>query len=209
VLKHKLFFVIAAWAVVIGFGLHTLLVYKGKAGSPGQTPEIWPVNGSISLFSAKPTLLVFAHPRCPCTKATLGEIELLAAQAKGCFVPTILFYEPDEVKLSESEAWTNSVLIKEAQSIPGVKLIFDPKGELARQFGAETSGHTVLYRPDGKLLFSGGITGSRGHLGENAGFDSLLRILTEPSAQPDRVTGSVFGCGLFDQCTTTPLAKRH
>ena len=41
-----------------------------------------------------------------------------------------------------------------------------------QRFGAETSGQTLLYDRDGRLLFSGGTTGSRGHDGDNAGFAS-------------------------------------
>lgn len=187
------------------------MIYKAKAGSAGQTPSVWPANKMVSLSPTKPTLVMFAHPRCPCTKASLGELESLLAKAQDHFAATVLFYEPQDGSINsrDVQAWTNSALIKEARCVPGLKIVFDSEGRLARQFGAETSGHTILYGPDGKLLFTGGITGSRGHLGENAGFEALLAILNRTSTQSSRITEPVFGCGLFDQCTTTPLARRN
>lgn len=211
VLKYKLSALVAAWILAIGLGLHTLMIYKAKAGNAGQTPQSWTGNRLVSLSSAKPTLIMFAHPRCPCTKASLGELESLLTQAKDRFNANVLFYEPDAGETSASttafDAWTNSSLIKEARAFPGLNVAFDAKGKLAHQFGAETSGHIVLYGSDGKLLFTGGITGSRGHLGENAGFDALLGILKQSAAQS--IKEPVFGCGLFNQCTTTSSAKRN
>jgi len=65
----------------------------------------------------------------------------------------------------------------------------------AKRFGAETSGQTLLYDERGTLAFSGGITGSRGHAGDNAGRASLLALINRSDA--DRRGSSVFGCPLF------------
>jgi hypothetical protein len=45
------------------------------------------------------------------------------------------------------------------------------------------------------LIFSGGITGSRGHAGDNDGEQALLEALTHGGGA--RATASVFGCPLF------------
>jgi hypothetical protein len=58
-------------------------------------------------------------------------------------------------------------LRRSAAAIPGVKVLFDPDRMEARRFGAETSGHNLSFGADGGLLFSGGITASRGHAGES------------------------------------------
>jgi hypothetical protein len=58
-----------------------------------------------------------------------------------------------------------------------------------------TSGQTVLYDNEGALLFSGGITGARGHAGDNAGRTSLVELLNRGAAGRSRT--SVFGCPLF------------
>ena len=71
----------------------------------------------------------------------------------------------------------------------------DDDGAEARRFGVETSGQTLLYDARGALIFSGGITGSRGHAGENAGAAALAALLTRGAAA--QRGADVFGCPLF------------
>ena len=50
--------------------------------------------------------------------------------------------------------------------------------------------------PSGELLFSGGITGSRGHAGQNSGEDAVIALVNGHSLP---LTHShVFGCDLFN-----------
>jgi hypothetical protein len=70
--------------------------------------------------------------------------------------------------------WDDKSLRRSAEAIPGVKVVFDPDCVEARRFGAETSGHTFLFGADGRLLFNGGITASRGRSGNNAGERAML-----------------------------------
>ena len=74
-------------------------------------------------------------------------------------------------------------------------MLSDDNGVEAQHFGVYTSGETLLYDSRGSLIFSGGITGSRGHAGDNAGEQALISLLTRGEAR-ERVT-SVFGCPLF------------
>ena len=64
-------------------------------------------------------------------------------------------------------------------------MLRDDDGAEARRFGAETSGQTLLYDARGALAFSGGITGARGHAGDNAGRASLRRA-DSIASQADR-----------------------
>jgi hypothetical protein len=148
---------------------------------------------------------MFAHPRCPCTKASLGELEQLVTRAQNQFEATVVFYAPQ----GGSKAWSSSALVREARSIPGVRVGFDQDGLLARRFGIETSGHTLVYGADGKLLFSGGITASRGHLGDNMGCAAVVKIVSNHSSLLARTTTPVFGCELFDRCTRNEIAERQ
>jgi len=201
VLRHKLI-LIALWILAIGFGLHVILSYKGKPGNPGQPPLTLPRNELLAHSPRQPLLLMFAHPRCPCTKASLSELQKLVARAKNHLEIAVLFYEPT----GGSTNWSNTALIDQARLIPGVRIGFDQNGNLARRFGIETSGHTLVYGADSKLMFSGGITGSRGHVGDSPGSAAILRIAANPSTSQTRKTTSVFGCELFNQCTRNQLA---
>ena len=66
----------------------------------------------------------------------------------------MLFLKP---KQSGSE-WEDTELRRSVAAIPSVMVLSDVDGAEARRFGAETSGHTLLFDRDGRLLFSGGIT---------------------------------------------------
>ena len=80
-------------------------------------------------------------------------------------------------------------------SVSEVAGIAVDEGAEARRFGVETSGQTFLYDTHGALTFSGGITGSRGHAGENSSELSLVALLS--NRQPQKRDTSVFGCPLF------------
>jgi hypothetical protein len=82
-----------------------------------------------------------------------------------------------------------------AKALPHARVHWDDGGKEAMRFGAATSGYVVLFNTGGSLLFRGGVTASRGHEGDNAGFDSLLVSLR--SGVPARASSRVFGCGLI------------
>jgi hypothetical protein len=73
-------------------------------------------------------------------------------------------------------------------------VLSDVDGVAASRLGAETSGHTFLFAADGRLLFSGGITESRGHAGDNAGESAIVSLLNNNHAQRNQTF--VFGCAL-------------
>jgi hypothetical protein len=90
--------------------------------------------------------------------------------------------------------WDDTDLRRSAAAIPGVTVLTDENGTEAARFGAETSGHTLVFDPSGTLIFSGGITASRGHAGENAGESAVLAALEQEPTGRDRTP--VFGCSL-------------
>jgi hypothetical protein len=76
-------------------------------------------------------------------------------------------------------------------------MVRDRGGVEAKRFGARTSGEVLLYSAVGRLLFFGGITGSRGHEGDNYGLTSLASFLTATPSESAVTAGSpVFGCAL-------------
>jgi hypothetical protein len=91
--------------------------------------------------------------------------------------------------------WEQTDLWRAAAALPGVTVLRDDEGIEARRFGVETSGQTLLYDRRGTLVFSGGITGSRGHAGDNAGEAALIDRLVRSTA--DHGSSNVFGCPLL------------
>lgn len=68
-------------------------------------------------------------------------------------------------------------------------------GSEAARFHAQTSGYIPLYDRDGRLMFQGGITMSRGHSGDNPGRSALEGLSSEHIS--NRGKTPVFGCSLF------------
>jgi hypothetical protein len=133
----------------------------------------------------------------------MEELNRILAQCSGKVAPHVLFFRP----AGFSDSWARTGLWPSAAAIPGVTVQEDRDGAQARLFGAETSGYLVLYDTQGRLLFKGGITGSRAHAGDNAGENAVVSLLT---GQPVSLTQTpVYGCSLLGECpiSTTSLAK--
>jgi hypothetical protein len=125
-------------------------------------------------------------------------------ECQGKLVTTILLLRPTDAP----EGWERTSLWHAAASIPGVTVVADNDGAESRRFGAATSGQALLYAADGRLLFAGGITESRGHGGDNAGRSAIVSLVRSGSAllgagQPELQT-PVYGCPLFDPADTSP-----
>jgi hypothetical protein len=190
----------ALWLLMIGAGIVTLWDYESTPGVAASTPELWPAASRIKPTAGRATLVMLAHPHCPCTRASIGELSRLMTEAQGRVTAYVLFVKPQGF----SDEWVQSDLWASAAAIPGVTPVMDDGGAEAALFRAETSGQTVLYDSTGNLLFRGGITSARGHAGDNAGRTAIVSLLTDGDA--DRRDTPVFGCPLFAR-TECPSGK--
>ena len=186
------------WLVAVGTGFALILNYQNVSGQVGITPEQWPSGAQIALDSQRDTLIMFAHPQCPCTQASMEELNRLLAQCRGQVAAQVVFLMPGSV----SNDWVRTDLCRSAAAIPGVSVREDCDGSQARLFGAETSGYVLLYDTHGRLLFRGGITGSRGHAGDNAGEEAVISLLQGQTASLHQTP--VYGCSLLGKCVVSP-----
>ena len=189
------------WLLVISIGLWMLWGYENTPGKAAEPPREWPADSKILPARDHATLVMLAHPHCPCTRATIGELASIMAHSQGRLTAYVLFLKPRGF----SEEWEKSDLWQSAASIPGVTAVIDDEGAEANRFHAATSGQTVLYDAGGRLLFSGGITASRGHYGDNAGQSAIVSLVNSGAA--DLTETSVFGCPLFDPNSECPMPK--
>ena len=180
-----------------GVGTWSLLRYENKPGPVGKTPETWPYDSHIARQSGHATLVMFAHPHCPCSSASVGELNRLLTRCQQPTAVHILFVRPNEV----SDSWTETSLRKSAEAIPDADVQIDPASEEARRFGAVSSGYVALYSAEGHLLFSGGITDGRGHAGDNAGENVVVTLLNGYEAGLKHTP--VYGCSLYSNCTNS------
>jgi hypothetical protein len=183
-----------AWLVMVGAGFFVLANYQNASGSVGRTPSDWPPQTRVVLDQKRDTLIMFAHPQCPCTRASIEELNRLLARCHGSVTAQVWFFKPAGFPAD----WTRSDLWRSAAAIPGVTVHDDPDGAQARLFGAETSGFVLLYNPRGQLRFKGGITGSRGHAGDNDGESAIVSLLAGREVNLKQTP--VYGCSLLGEC---------
>jgi hypothetical protein len=145
-----------------------------------------------------PNLVMFVHPQCPCTSASIEELNRILARWRNSVSAQVWFFKP----AGFPSEWTQSSLWRSATAIPGVTAHEDADGAQARLFGAETSGYVVFYDARGRLEFRGGITAGRGHAGDNAGEDAIVSLLAGHDAGLRQTP--VYGCSLLGECQQPP-----
>ena len=196
--KISLLVLTGVWLAVIGLCMGLIERYTAAPGDAGTPPGQWPAASRIPLDPQRPTLVLFAHPQCPCTEATMGELNQLMSRVPGRVSAQVWFLKPENT----AAGWTNTSLWRAAAAIPGVTVHEDRAGFEAGLFHAQTSGQTLLYGPDGRLMFQGGITIARGHAGDNPGRSALADLVT--GQLTNRVQTPVYGCSLFDKQCRAP-----
>jgi hypothetical protein len=121
------------------------------------------------------------------------------AHSQGRLRAYVLFVKLDGF----ADDWEKTDLWQSAAAIPGVTVVKDSDGIEARLFNAVTSGQTVRYNARGRLIFSGGITASRGHFGDNIGQGAIVALVN--AEVPDQAVTPVFGCPLFNPQSECPV----
>lgn len=189
---------IVAWTAVVSTGLWVAGDYAATAGTRGETPPGWPSTASFSPSPGKQTLVMFAHPRCPCTRASLSELDRLMASVSDDVEAYVLIARPAGV----DTAWLETDLVAHARRIRNTRVIEDRGSLEAARFGAQTSGHLFVYDERGTLALSGGLTAARGHEGQSLGRDDVLAVLSRHP--PVSRTHEVFGCPISSLATGAP-----
>jgi hypothetical protein len=178
------------WLAAVLGGFWRLGTYANVAGPAGAPPDAWPAASAIARDVKEPTVLVFAHPQCPCSSATVAELARLMAHSQGRMRAQVVMYRP----ASQPVTWAQGDLWRSAAAIPGVSVSLDNDGVESKRFGVAISGHTLVYDEQGRLIFSGGITASRGHEGDNDGRLAIASFLENHTMAISRTP--VFGCFL-------------
>jgi len=186
------------WIAVLAAGFGMLAAYAQRPGAIEEPPAAQ--EAGVRIADAGHTLVMAVHPRCPCTRATVYELERLLKRSRGAIHCVVLVYEPS----GESDAWGGDDPFGLSWRVPGCELVPDPGGRRAALLGCRTSGSVVLYDAGGSPVFWGGITTGRGHTGDNLGSDSILSIV-RGEAPPRRET-AVYGCDLRNPERPVPEA---
>lgn len=185
---------VVAWSALIVLGSAVFTRYEFTPGPLQTAPLRWPSDTKLRATPGGFALLLFLHPLCTCSEATIAELRHLEeALAQLPNQPRLHTRVVFAAASGLPGNWRESPTVRLARSVPGWTVVYDDGAE-ARRFGARTSGMLSAYGADGSLVFSGGVTVARGQRGENPGLASLRAALTQrqPALKPNRV----FGCAL-------------
>ncbi len=182
------------WILAICFGMWQLMKYENIPGESGKPPVVFPSKSSLKTEKGIPTLIIFAHPHCPCTRATISELAQILTRKKEALKTYVVFFKHSKL----SSNWVKTDIWNYVESMKDVELIIDKKGKEMKNFNVLTSGHSLLYDENGRLVFSGGITSSRGHIGNNIGRSTVTALLNHeiPATIKYKDKYKVFGCPL-------------
>jgi hypothetical protein len=170
---------VVTWICVVVAGF---LIWDGVEARPGAVGSVPPTRGP-----GKPSVVVFVHPHCPCSREGLPELikELRPASA-GAEI-RIVFVRPPGVPVGWElgRSW-------EIAAASGLGVNADPDGAEAAAEGAETSGYAVARDANGRVAFRGGI--GRGRTGSNPGLQAVADVLAGRVPVVSEV--AVYGCPL-------------
>src|SRR5262249_4099028 len=109
---------LVVWFAAVSGGTVALARYNGTPGAAAGPRERWPVASAAGHEAGKPALLMLAHPRCPCTRASLAELSVVMARLGERVTATVLFLRPE----GADDDWNKGELWNTAAAIPGVRV---------------------------------------------------------------------------------------
>ncbi len=183
---------LVAWTTFLACAMISLVIYPSQPGRAANAPWIFPETVTVFPRIPKPVLVVFLHPHCPCSGSTLEKIQSIMERSSSEIDCRVYVVIPPEAP----EGWEDGHINNRLRDLKNATVEIDRNGSIASQFSASTSGQVLLYRDDGVLAFSGGITSNQSHAGRCLGLlalDERLQTKDLPFAQ-----SPVFGCPLFN-----------
>ena len=133
-------------------GIVLLWRYASTSGLTATPPDAWPAESTIARAPGRATVVMMAHPHCPCTRASIAELAVLMSRIGDRADAHVLFLRAE----GAGTDWEKTDLWHSAAAIPGVAVHSDDAGTEAARFDASTSGQTVVYDTGGRLVFRGG-----------------------------------------------------
>lgn len=188
-------FAVTLWLTLVACGLIGMNSYSM---TPGRS-EFSAQHKSPTVSPGHLQLLVFIHPKCPCTAATIHELSGVVSSVKTRIAITAYLYTPP----TAPSDWLNTANERALKKMEGVRIVSDINATEAQRFHVNTSGHLMLFDSHGNLRFSGGITAGRGHEGDNPALSAFRDAVQHASddhshkpLSPSFSTAPVFGCSL-------------
>jgi hypothetical protein len=201
---------IIVWIAVAVAGWYGISAYSFKS-DPQATADIvlrWPADSTIARLTDRPTLVFFLHPKCPCSRATVAELERLPMLVSSDELPDVCVVAA--APRSTGDLWWSSPFLSRAARLPNARLVRDLGGVETDLFGARVSGTVLLFDPAGNRLYAGGVTMARGHTGDNVGLQAVTDLLIDSDAEVSSIPP--LGCAMVREnrqpASATPVSNQ-
>src|SRR3989442_5364045 len=124
--KHpaSLLTLLPVWLALIAIGLSLLWSYEDTPGVAAAPPNRWPSASRIKPTPGRATLIMLTHPQCPCTRASIEELDKLMVHCGSRLDAYVVLMKP----VGFSDAWVKTDLWRNALKIPGVTVLVDQDG---------------------------------------------------------------------------------
>lgn len=190
ILNNKLILTLWVVAIILIYYFHLNYHFKGNIQSLNNKNEI--LNDILQNHNTiksnyeeneKWKIILFAHPECPCTLASIRELKNLAVKYN--FEPLVVFSElkniENSLKVIGNELNDNKTIVKKLK----ITSIIDENNEIIKKHNFQTSGFTLLFDNYYNLIYTGGVTPYRGHIGESDLHKYLKKINIENYKKSD------------------------
>lgn len=185
--------VVSLWVLAIAYFGAQMMAFDNTPGKPALAPAHWPSQTALTRTPDRKQLIMFVHPECTCTLASLEQLRRLETlTGNGIAAEIVLWHSAIAHKQRD---WT--------VESGGAKVFDDQNGLEARRFGAQTSGQTLIYDESGQLAYAGGLTVFRAEAGGDPLLKQILRGIGVPH-QKTALEKAVFGCPIN---SSGPLAS--
>ena len=123
---------IAVWLCVVALGWYCVVRYEFSINEPPAHAAVasWPSDSPLEHVVGRSTIVMFVHPKCPCTRATLNELERLLTATAGRQTPFDLLVIVT-VPQAADPSWWNTDTVQHAERIAGARLYIDRDGREA------------------------------------------------------------------------------
>jgi hypothetical protein len=177
----------AIWLIATTYAYSVMMRFDTRPGMAGNPPLRWPATSQVKLAKAQRTLLVFLHPKCSCSRASISQLQNLQKRLPGKFHTELVLWQP----LNPSPSW-NQLYRTDMGELTGTQVITDPGGRAAALFDVHTSGYVLLYGAGGDLQYAGGLTLARAFDLEGPGIVAMEQIMA--GSKTTAAHRPVYGC---------------
>src|SRR5580704_15651034 len=120
---------LATWGAVVVSGILFLEADAARTGDGGTPAGRWLAGSRIQLDDRRSTLLIFLHPHCPCSRASVGELAYIVDRCRDrVSVHAILLGTPF------LHRWGRSEIERDLAGLADVHVDPDRGGAEARRF---------------------------------------------------------------------------